>query len=90
MITEDYFSFKKKCMRILPVYRKTVPYQRCPYEDVRLHYGITSALTLLSPFTHVASSHANLLEQKKVFTKENNSTPLRLLLDTNVATISML
>ena len=28
---------------------------------VGLHYGITSALTLLSLFTHGATSHANLL-----------------------------
>ena len=37
----------------------------------------------------MVSSYANLLEQKKVFTKENGSTPTRLVWDTNMATISL-
>jgi hypothetical protein len=36
----------------------------------------------------VASSHANLLEQKKVFTPKKSSTPTGLVWDTNVAAVS--
>ena len=39
--------------------------------------------------THVASSHANLLEEKKVFTQEKSSTPTGLVWDTNMAAVSL-
>lgn len=40
-----------------------------------------------SAFTHLASSHVNLLEQKKVFTEEKRSTPKVLLWETTMATV---
>ena len=40
-------------------------------------------------FTHVASIYANLLEQKKAFTKEKSSTPTGLVWDTNMAAVSL-
>jgi len=40
-----------------------------------------------SAFTHLASSHVNLLEQKKVFTEEKRSTPKVLLWETTMAAV---
>ena len=40
-----------------------------------------------SVFTHVASIYANLLEKKKVFTKEKISTPTELVWNTNMAAV---
>lgn len=37
----------------------------------------------------MASSYKNLLEQKKVFTEEKNSTPVDLVWGTNMAAVSM-
>lgn len=37
----------------------------------------------------MASSYENLLEQKKVFTEEKNSTPVDLVWGTNMAVVSM-
>ena len=42
-----------------------------------------------SIFTHVASIYANLLEQKKAFTREKSSTPRRFSGYTNMATVSL-
>jgi len=46
-----------------------------------------NALTFHKPQT---SSHANLLEQKKVYTLEKSSTPSGLVWDTNKAIVSLL
>ena len=37
----------------------------------------------------MASSYENLLEEKKVFTEEKNSTPVDLVWGTNMAAVSM-
>ena len=46
--------------------------------------------SVYSVCTHVSSSHANLLEQKKVFTYEKNSTPTGLVWFNNMAADSLL
>ena len=42
---------------------------------------------LESVFTHLVSSHVNLLEQKRVFTEEKRSTRKGLLWETTMAAI---
>ena len=39
---------------------------------------------------HVASIYANLSEQKEAFTQEKNSTPRRIVRNTNMAAVSLL
>ena len=45
--------------------------------------------SLFCVFTHVASTYANLLEQKKAFTEEKSSNPTGFVWDTNMAAVSL-
>ena len=48
---------------------------------------LASSILEKSIFGQAASSHANLLEQKEVFTKEKSSTPTGLVWVTNIAAV---